>query len=171
MKWLTATLITISVSTGQAAELISDFKSPAFSGVGYSSHVLTIKQLEDQQKEKNRLAAETLKAKVETAALNTPSARFQAQLESRIYSQLAKQITDSLFGLDGTPTCGVRTTGTGICGEAMLAGNTITWRLTDTTKKSEDDPTKYEPANYIYVSIVGPSGTMHMYVPSGAFGF
>mgnify|MGYP003348268706 FL=1 len=79
-----------------AGELVHQFNSPAFSGVGYSSHVLTIKQLEDQAKEKNKAAEEALKAKAEAAALNTPQARFIANLESRVYSQLAKQLTDSM---------------------------------------------------------------------------
>ena len=39
-----------------AAELQHNFNSPSFSGIGYSSHVLTIKQLEDQAKEKNKAA-------------------------------------------------------------------------------------------------------------------
>ena len=37
-----------------AAELNYNFSSPAFSGIGCSSYVLTIKQLEDQAKTKNR---------------------------------------------------------------------------------------------------------------------
>ena len=42
-------------STLNAAELQHSFSSPAFSGIGYSSHVLTIKQLEDQQKDRNKV--------------------------------------------------------------------------------------------------------------------
>ena len=40
--------------TATAAELCHTFSSPSFSGMGYSSHILTLKQLEDQQKEKNQ---------------------------------------------------------------------------------------------------------------------
>ena len=113
-----------------AGELTHSFNSPAFSGQGYSSHVLTIKQLEDQAKEKNKAAAEALKAKAESDAANTPQARFLANLESRVYSQLAKQLTDSMFG-DGTsqPTCTAATAGA-ICGQITdLAGNSISWKL------------------------------------------
>ena len=113
-----------------AGELTHSFNSPAFSGQGYSSHVLTIKQLEDQAKEKNKAAAEALKAKAESDAANTPQARFLANLESRVYSQLAKQLTDSMFG-DGTsqPTCTAATAGA-ICGQIPdLAGNSISWKL------------------------------------------
>ena len=108
-----------------AGELVHQFNSPAFSGSGYSSHVLTIKQLEDQAKEKNKAAEEALKAKAEAAALNTPQARFIANLESRVYSQLAKQLTDSMFGEGATCT----TPGV-VCGTIdNLGGNTISWML------------------------------------------
>ena len=113
-----------------AGEMVHQFNSPAFSGVGYSSHVLTIKQLEDQAKEKNKAAVEALKAKAEADAANTPQARFVANLESRVYSQLAKQLTDSMFG-DGTsaPTCTAVTAGS-VCGSIPdLAGNSVSWSL------------------------------------------
>ena len=111
----------------QSAELVHQFNSPAFSGQGFSSHVLTIKQLEDQAKEKNEAAAEALQAKAEAEAQNTPQARFIANLESRIYSQLAKQLTDTMFGEGATCTVpGV------ICGTIdNLGGNTISWMLGD----------------------------------------
>jgi len=108
-----------------AAELTHQFNSPAFSGQGYSSHVLTIKQLEDQAKEKNKAAADALKAQAERDAANTPTARFIANLESRIYSQLAKQLTDSMFGEGATcTTAGV------VCGSIPdIGGNSISWQL------------------------------------------
>lgn len=108
-----------------AAELQHQFNSPSFSGIGYSSHVLTIKQLEDQQKDKNSAAAAALKAQAERDAANTPQAKFLANLENRIYSQLAKQLTDSMFG-EGAKctTIGV------ICGTIPdIGGNTISWQL------------------------------------------
>jgi len=108
-----------------AGEMVHQFNSPAFSGSGYSSHVLTIKQLEDQAKEKNRAAEEALKAKAEAAALNTPQARFIANLESRIYSKLAKQLTDTMFGEGATCT----TPGV-VCGNIdNIGGNAISWML------------------------------------------
>jgi hypothetical protein len=117
---------TILVSSGvNSAELTHNFNSPAFSGIGYSSHVLTIKQLEDQAKEKNSAKAEALKAQAERDAANTPTARFIANLESRIYSQLAKQLTDSMFGEGATcTTAGV------VCGSIPdIGGNKIEWSL------------------------------------------
>ena len=119
-------LVSLCLSTvATAAELTHQFNSPAFSGIGYSSHILTIKQLEDQAKEKNKAAAEALKAQAERDAANTPTARFIANLESRIYSQLAKQLTDSMFGEGATcTTAGV------VCGTIPdIGGNKIEWKL------------------------------------------
>lgn len=125
----TIIFLTLVLSSGfaQAGELVHQFNSPAFSGQGFSSHVLTIKQLEDQAKDKNQAAEDALRAKAEAAALNTPQARFIANLESRIYSQLAKQLTDSMFGEGATcVTPGV------VCGTIEnLGGNTISWMLGD----------------------------------------
>ena len=128
MKKITLALLVLCGSLN-AAELQHSFSSPSFSGIGYSSHVLTIKQLEDQQKDKNRLAAEALKAAAERDAANTPQARFQANLETRIYSELAKRISDSLFGSStGAPACTPLIVG-GPCGDIDIGGQNITWRI------------------------------------------
>jgi len=132
MKKITLALLVLCGSLN-AAELQHSFSSPAFSGIGYSSHVLTIKQLEDQQKDKNRLAAEALKAAAERDAANTPQARFQANLETRIYSELAKRISDSLFGSStGAPACTPLSTG-GPCGDIDIGGQNITWKIVGST--------------------------------------
>jgi hypothetical protein len=154
--------LTLAISAGilatslHAAEIQHTFSSPAFSGIGYSSHVLTIHQLETQAKDKNKSAADALKAKAESDALNTPQAKFQANLESRIYSQLAKQITDSLFGANGVPQC---TMTNNVCGDMEVAGNKITWTVSGT---------------FIIVRIenaLDPKQFTEMKVPSGTFGF
>ena len=114
---------------GYAAELQHSFSSPAFSGVGYSTHILTIKQLEDQGRQNNKNLADSLKAQAEREAATNPQAQFVANLQARIYSQLAKQLTDSLFGSAGAPTCTTATAGA-VCGEIPdIAGNNITWKL------------------------------------------
>ena len=157
MKKLTlAILAGISATSIHAAEIQHNFSSPAFSGIGYSSHVLTLYQLETQAKDKNKAAADAMKAKEESDKLNTPQAKFQANLESRIYSQLAKQITDSLFGTNGVPQCTVTN---GVCGEMLVAGNNITWKVVGTNivvrVENALDPRQYT----------------EMIVPSGTFGF
>jgi len=157
MKTLLVAIGAILVaSASNSAELQHNFSSPSFNGIGYSSHVLTLYQLETQAKDKNKAAADALKAKEESDKLNTPQAKFQANLESRIYSQLAKQITDSLFGTNGAPQC---TLTNGVCGEMSVAGNNITWKVDGT---------------FIIVRIenaLDPRQFTEMKVPSGTFGF
>lgn len=108
----------------QAAEMQHNFNSPSFSGVGYSSHVLTLNQLETQAKEKNKSAAEALEAKAKAEAQNTPQAQFITNVQSRIYSQLAKQITDTLFGGAGTGC-----SGSSCAGNISIGGNNVAWSL------------------------------------------
>jgi hypothetical protein len=153
--WL---LLLLSTSV-HSAELTHTFNSPSFSGSGYSSHVLTINQLETQAIDKNKAATDAIKAEAESAALNTPQAKFLANLESRIYSQLAKQLTDSMFS-DGA-TCTV----TGIvCGSIPdLGGNSVSWSL-----GAGSD------AGLIIIDITNNSNlsqTTTMKVPAGSFAF
>lgn len=161
MKKIITLLLVLSASV-HGAELSHTFSSPAFSGMGYSSHVLTLKQLEDQQKEKNKQAAEAVAAKAAQEAANTPQAKFLANIESRIYSQLAKQITDSLFGTDGVPSCSAANPYSQ-CGAVSIAGNDITWRLGNPAVSGE--------AGMIIINIVGTGGNATMMVPSGTFYF
>ncbi len=158
MKKLLLLLLMLSPAAF-SAELTHQFNSPSFSGIGYSSHVLTIKQLEDQAKEKNKAAAEALQAKMERDAANTPTARFIANLESRIYSQLAKQLTDSMFGEGATCT----TSGV-VCGSIPdIGGNKIEWSL-----GAGSD------SGMIIIniqSLSNPTQTTTMKVPAGTFYF
>ena len=98
----TITIITATVSmfiaVASASELVHEFKSPAFSGIGYSSHVLTIEQLEANRRQKNRDDARAELDRVERELKNTNAYKFQNNLESRIYAQLSRQIADQLFG-------------------------------------------------------------------------
>lgn len=161
-KTIVSALLCASVSA-YSAQIDHSFSSPAFSGVGYSSHVLTIKQLEDQAKTMNKTAADALKAKAESDAANTQQAQFVANLQSRIYSQLAKQLTDSLFGTTGTPTCSAATAGS-ICGSIPdLAGNSVTWKLGTGSDTGMIIITITNLAN--------PSQFTVMKVPSGTFAF
>lgn len=157
VKATIATVLIIASSIVNGAELQHNFNSPSFSGIGYSSHVLTLYQLETQARDKNKAAADALKAKAESDALNTPQAKFQANLESRIYSQLAKQITDSLFGADGAPVCSANSAGN--CGQMEVAGNNITWKVVGTNIVVRIE------------NVLDPRQYTEMIVPSGTFGF
>ena len=92
-------LFTILISlTISADEMTHSFKSPSFSGVGTSSHYLTI---ENQEFNRKKAIADEIKAyqeDLEREAENTTLARFIRNLESRIYAQLSRQLVDNLFG-------------------------------------------------------------------------
>ena len=159
MKIIIITTLLCFASAVSAAEIQHNFNSPSFSGVGYSSHVLTLQQLETQAKDKNKAAADALEAKAKADAMNTPQARFISNLESRVYSQLAKQLTDSMFG-EGA-TC--RTTGV-ICGSIPdLGGNKVEWMLGSGSDQG-----------MIIINITNNSNSSQvtrMKVPTGTFAF
>lgn len=148
-------------SLASAAELVHNFNSPSFSGIGWSSHVLTIQQLENQAKEKNKAAAEALEAKAKAEAANTPTARFLANVESRIFSQLAKQMTDSLFGEGATCSGG---SSASPCGRIENVGgengSTIAWWVVPG-----------ERGDMIHISVSGPQGNTTMVIPANTFFF
>jgi hypothetical protein len=134
-------LLALLPSVTLAAELTHNFNSPAFSGIGYSSHVLTIYQLEQQQKEKNKAEANALKAEAERAEANKPQNKFKSNLESKIYNEIATKVSQSLFN-------GTCSQDTGSCGNiANLGGNSVEWtvnnnmitiRITNLTDPSQD---------------------------------
>ena len=84
-----------------ASDLSFEFHSPSFSGKGKSSHYLTIENIEKTRADaiKAQAKADAKAAEAETNALARN--KFKANLESRFYTALAKQITDNVFGTDG----------------------------------------------------------------------
>ena len=105
-----------------ADEMVHKFKSPSFSGVGTSSHYLTVDNIETNRAQaiKDEIAA--LAEKLERDKTNTVEARFMRNLTSRIYANLARQIESSLFGET-----------TNKFGSMELDGNTIEYEITDET--------------------------------------
>ncbi len=81
-----------------AGELIFEFDSPAFSGDGYSTHVLTIEQLEQQRRDKIEADIQAELDRIEREYRNSNEYKFLNNLESRIYAQLSRQIADNMFG-------------------------------------------------------------------------
>ena len=100
-KILTTVCLSLLATTVYSGELTHNFKNPSFSGQGYSTHVLTIHQLEQQRKDKNKEDAQAAIDKAEREAKSTNMYKFKNNLESRIYAQLSKNIADSLFGEGG----------------------------------------------------------------------
>ena len=96
---LLGSLLTILFAlTIRADEMTHSFESPRFSGIGTSSHYLTI---ENQEFNRKKAIADEIKAyqeDLEREAENTTLARFIRNLESRIYAQLSRQLVDNLFG-------------------------------------------------------------------------
>jgi hypothetical protein len=104
-----------------ASEIVHQFNSPAFNGIGYSSHVLTIEQLESQRKQKIK---DNEKAAIDQAARdakNTNLAKFLVNVESRIYAQLSKQLADAMFTDSGADS-----------GNMDFQGTNISWVKTGT---------------------------------------
>jgi len=114
-------LLMISVGTCFSGELTHQFISPSFNGVGFSTHVLTIEQLESQRKQKIKDEATSAQAKIDLAAKNTNLAKFLVNVESRIYAQLSKQLADSMFA-DSSATSGTMD----------FQGTSISWVKTGT---------------------------------------
>ena len=102
MRVLTTILLFLFMISGvNASEITFEFGSPSFSGEGKSSHYLTIENIEKTRKDAIKAAEKAAKEKAESDAKNTAIAKFKANLESRFYTALAKQITTNVFGADG----------------------------------------------------------------------
>jgi hypothetical protein len=97
---------TTLVAPVYAAEMVHTFTSPAFSGIGFSSHALTIYSQELSRKLAIAAEKKADELKAENEAKNTTMAKFVANLESRVYNELARQITEKLFEGQGTQASG-----------------------------------------------------------------
>ena len=138
-----------------ASEMVQEFKNPAFSGNGYSSHVLSINQLEVQRKQKVFDDLKSAKAAAERVEKNKTVNKFIANVESRIYANLSKQLVDNMFGT----SCDSSTTTCPTSGNADIEGATIYW-VKDTTTE------------IITLTITADDGTVTtMSVPIGDFQF
>jgi hypothetical protein len=97
-------------------EIKFQFKNPSFSGIGTSSHYLTIDSQEMTRKEAIEAEIKALQEQLERDAENTTLARFIKNFESRIYAQLSRQLVDQLFGENPAEE-----------GSFQLFDNLITW--------------------------------------------
>ena len=149
-------LLTTSI---QASSLNFGFSNPSFSGNGFSTHVLSVSQLEFNRskdiadKEAARVAKEIRDE--ENSIVN----KFITNVESRIYATLSKQLVENMFGICSAEevtanTCTVTTSGT-----ATYMGATMVWSRDDTS-------------NTITLQITQPDGTTtEIIVPIKGFGF
>ena len=150
------TLTTIS----QASSLTFDFSNPAFSGEGYSSHVLSISQLEYNRKESVKDDLLSAEAKAARDAKNTTLAKFVTNVESRIFANLSKQMVDNMFGTNCTEDLDTTELECPLSGTATLPdGSTVAW-------------VKDETAETITLTVTDASGTItQLIVPIGDFKF
>ena len=110
-------------SIGQASSLVFSFNSPSFSGIGQSSHYLTIENLEKSRKQALIDKAEAEERRLENELKNTAIQIFRRNLESMFYTALASQIIDNVFGEDGDKQTDGRTT---------IDGYKVIWTVSDT---------------------------------------
>ncbi len=114
--------------TSTADELAHKFKNPSFSGIGTSAHYLTIENQEKSRRDAIQKDIESALLAAQREAENTTMAKFMRNLESRIYSQLSKQLVESLFkqcDLTVDPSCVAAT-----FGSFALEGNVISYTKT-----------------------------------------
>ena len=136
-----------------SADIVHKFKNPSFSGQGTASHYLTVENQEFTRKKEIMDSLEAARKAAERAEDNTTMAKFIRNLESRIYSQMAKQLVESMFSNDGS----VR------FGSFVLEGNTVTYEVI-----TNDDGTEM-----IRMTIIAEDGTtsvIEIPVGTGNFG-
>ena len=145
-------LCTCLIHTGTASELVHKFGNPSFSKEGYSQHALSIEQLQ-YTRENDRVKDEkSALSQAERDEKNKTINKFIANVESRIYANLSKQLVDNMFGTSCTSNCATS-------GTAEVEGSQIYW-----VKDSSTD--------VITLTITDTTGTVStMSVPVGDFIF
>jgi hypothetical protein len=109
--------ILLSLSSSSLAnDLQFQFKSPSFSGIGFSAHVLTIDNLEASRRQKIAEDKKAEAAAAASAAKNTNLAKFLNNLESRVYATLSQKIAEQLFTDNGNTS-----------GTFDIASNNVQW--------------------------------------------
>jgi hypothetical protein len=157
MRKLFYTIAIVLMTPGvSAGELTWGFKSPAFHhGNGYSTHVLSVEQLQFNRQEDLRKEAEAEAERLERELENSILNKFIRNLESRIYATLSKQMVDNMFAQCGEET-GVECAN---AGTAEVEGATITW-------------TKDPDTGSITLTVDGPDGYTEITIPgAGEFNF
>lgn len=141
-------VLALALTSAEASDLSFDFKNPAFSGNGYSNHVLAIDQLQTTRKKEIKEKQEADARQAERDAENSTLAKFLKNVESRIYANISKSLVDGMFTEDGATS-----------GTAEIEGATINW-VKDITSDT------------ITVTITEEDGTVtELTVPLSGFGF
>lgn len=118
MKKITTIILSVCFALSVSAdEIVHKFKSPSFSGIGQSSHYLTIENQEKSRRDKIAQDVEDRIKQAEREADNTTLAKFLRNVESRIYAQIAKQLVENMFSNGEAAQFGSFT----------IEGNTVTY--------------------------------------------
>ena len=106
----------------EASPIVFTFNSPSFSGIGQSSHYLTIENLEKSRKDAIIAKAEAEERRLENELKNSAIEIFRKNLETLFYSTLATQIIDNVFGTKDDQQND---------GETTIDGYKVVWTSTD----------------------------------------
>jgi len=149
MKATTAFVMLFAMlSPVKSAELTYQFLSPSFNGAGYSSHVLSVYNMELARKLAIAAQKKADELQAENEANNTPLARFISNLQSRVFNELARQMVEKMFSGDGESNQ---------TGSFSLDGNTINW---------------YKDGTAVVLNVTDTNGTVTtITVPLGDFGW
>jgi len=131
---------------------LSDFsvKNPSFSGIGFSSHILTI---ENQESTRRKAIADKVQSeldKVKADEKNTNLNKFLNNLESRIYAQISQNLATAMFATGGSDS--------GSFTFDTATNTTISW-------------VKDSLAGTIKLTVNGPGVNSEITVPLGQFQF
>ena len=163
MKWVFIPLILLFTGCSiiiplmaRGESLTFGFSNPSFSGQGFSTHALSIAQLEFNRKKDVLEAQAAIEARAAREEANSILNKFLNNVESRIYAQLSKQLVDNMFGICDPGLTECTTTDSGV---ATVEGAEITW-VRDTTTGT------------ITLNIISEDGTTTtISVPIDGFGF
>ena len=116
------------VDTVYGSPLVFQFNSPSFSGIGQSSHYLTVENLETSRKNTIEAEKKAEERRLQNELNNTVIEIFRKNLETLFYSTLATQIIDNIFGVKDDQQN---------AGSTIIDGYKIVW--TSTNEYDDDD--------------------------------
>lgn len=146
-------IMILSITGLKASDMVFGFKSATFSGAGFSATAMTIENLARTRKQSIKDTAKNEAQQQLLMAQNTPLNTFINNLQARIYSQLASQVTDQIFNSSGQ-SFGVIN---------LQGGATVTWQ------RNGDFATLYivDPVSGNTTQITVPVGSLTPPPPNG----
>ena len=128
MKIVSSLILLLWSANLMASPIVFNFNSPSFSGIGQSSHYLTIENLEKSRRDAITAKAESEERRLQNELNNTAIEIFRKNLETLFYSTLSTQIIDNIFGVKDDQQN---------AGSTIIDGYKIVW--TSTNEYDDDD--------------------------------